>query len=61
MSIAIYDRCSITSGRLRQRVQRGDIDPSFVISHRLPLAQAAQGYEIFNQKKDNCIKVVLKQ
>ncbi|MFM2303767.1 MAG: hypothetical protein RLZZ135_1177 [Cyanobacteriota bacterium] len=45
---------------LLDRVQQGDIDPSFVITHRLPLAQAAQGYEIFNQKKDNCIKVLLK-
>ncbi|AFY66279.1 zinc-dependent alcohol dehydrogenase [Geitlerinema sp. PCC 7407] len=45
---------------LLNRVQNGEIDPSFVITHRLPLEQAAHGYEIFNDKKDSCIKVVLK-
>ncbi|YAF96089.1 MAG: zinc-dependent alcohol dehydrogenase [Nodularia sp. CChRGM 3473] len=46
--------------RLLDHVQQGDIDPSFVITHRLPLEQAPYGYDIFNHKKDNCIKVVLK-
>ena len=41
-------------------IQNGEIDPSFVITHRLPLEQAPHGYEIFKHKKDNCIKVVLK-
>lgn len=45
---------------LLDRVQNGEIDPSFVITHRLPLEEAPHGYEIFKQKKDNCIKVVLK-
>ncbi|WP_017317293.1 zinc-dependent alcohol dehydrogenase [Mastigocladopsis repens] len=45
---------------LLERVQNGEIDPSFVITHRLPLEQAPHGYEIFKHKKDNCIKVVLK-
>lgn len=45
---------------LLERVQNGDIDPSFVITHRLPLEQAPHGYEIFKHKKDNCIKIVLK-
>ena len=31
-----------------------------VISHRLPLAEAPRGYEIFNEKKEDCVKVVLK-
>ncbi|PSB63742.1 glutathione-dependent formaldehyde dehydrogenase [Chroococcidiopsis cubana CCALA 043] len=35
-------------------------DPSRVVTHQLPLEQAAHGYDIFQQKKDNCIKVVLK-
>lgn len=46
--------------KLLDRVQKGDIDPSFVITHSLPLEQAPKGYEIFEQKKDSCIKVVLK-
>jgi threonine dehydrogenase-like Zn-dependent dehydrogenase len=45
---------------LLERVQNGEIDPSFVITHRLPLDQAPQGYEIFKHKKESCIKVVLK-
>lgn len=45
---------------LLERIQNGEIDPSFVITHSLPLDQAPHGYEIFKHKKDNCIKVVLK-
>jgi threonine dehydrogenase-like Zn-dependent dehydrogenase len=45
---------------LLERVQKGEIDPSFVITHRLPLDQAPHGYDIFKNKKENCIKVVLK-
>ncbi len=45
---------------LLDHVQNGDIDPTFIITHRLPLEQAPHGYEIFNNKQDNCIKIVLK-
>jgi threonine dehydrogenase-like Zn-dependent dehydrogenase len=45
---------------LLERIQKGEIDPSFVISHRLPLAQAPHAYEIFKHKQDKCTKVVLK-
>ncbi|HEX2972763.1 MAG TPA: hypothetical protein VHP11_10545, partial [Tepidisphaeraceae bacterium] len=45
---------------LLQRVQKGEIDPSFVITHRLPLSEAPQAYGIFANKQDGCIKVVLK-
>jgi threonine dehydrogenase-like Zn-dependent dehydrogenase len=45
---------------LLERVQNGEIDPSFVITHSLPLDQAPHGYEIFTHKKDSCIKIVLK-
>jgi threonine dehydrogenase-like Zn-dependent dehydrogenase len=45
---------------LLERIQNGEIDPSFVITHTLPLAEAPHGYEIFKHKQDNCIKVVLK-
>jgi threonine dehydrogenase-like Zn-dependent dehydrogenase len=44
---------------LTRRIQNGDIDPSFVITHRLPLSQAPKGYEMFRDKKDGCIKIVL--
>ena len=46
-------------GPLLDRIQRGEIDPSFVITHRLPLADAPRGYEIFKNKREDCIKIVL--
>ncbi|HZR24684.1 MAG TPA: zinc-dependent alcohol dehydrogenase [Vicinamibacterales bacterium] len=41
-------------------IQEGAIDPSFVITHRLPIDQAADAYKVFRDNKDECIKVVLK-
>jgi threonine dehydrogenase-like Zn-dependent dehydrogenase len=45
---------------LLERVEKGEIDPSFVITHRLPLEEAPRGYDMFLNKEDNCVKVVLK-
>ena len=45
--------------KLLQRVQNGDIDPSFVITHRLSLDEAPEAYRTFRDKQDECIKVVL--
>ena len=45
---------------LLERIQSGEIDPTFVITHTLPLKEAPKGYEIFKNKEDNCEKVVLK-
>ena len=44
---------------LMEHIQNGRIDPSFVITHRLPLEQAPEAYRTFRDKKDGCIKVVL--
>ncbi|MDT7595209.1 MAG: hypothetical protein QOJ06_755 [Pseudonocardiales bacterium] len=44
---------------LLQRIRAGEIDPSFVITHRMALEDAPHGYEIFRDKKDGCEKVVL--
>jgi threonine dehydrogenase-like Zn-dependent dehydrogenase len=44
---------------LLERVERGEIDPSFVVSHRVPISQAPKMYQIFRDKQDNCEKVVL--
>ena len=44
---------------LLDRIRRGDIDPTVVISHHLPLDQAPHGYEIFKHKQDGCTKVVM--
>jgi threonine dehydrogenase-like Zn-dependent dehydrogenase len=45
---------------LLQKIEAGEIDPSFVITHRLKLDEAPNAYKTFRDKKDGCIKVVLK-
>jgi threonine dehydrogenase-like Zn-dependent dehydrogenase len=47
-------------GPLLERIQNGEIDPSFVITHRLNLSDAASGYSTFLNKQDECMKVVLR-
>jgi threonine dehydrogenase-like Zn-dependent dehydrogenase len=44
---------------LLERIENGDIDPSFIVTHRLPLDDAPEGYETFKNKQDECVKVVL--
>lgn len=45
---------------LFEKIEKGEIDPSFVITHEMQLDDAAKGYSIFKEKVDHCIKVVLK-
>jgi threonine dehydrogenase-like Zn-dependent dehydrogenase len=44
---------------LLERIERGEIDPTRVITHRLPLAEAPHGYDVFKHKQEGCEKVVL--
>ena len=44
---------------LLARIERGEIDPSFVVTHRLSLDDAANGYDMFMHKQDECMKVVM--
>jgi threonine dehydrogenase-like Zn-dependent dehydrogenase len=44
---------------LLDRVQMGEIDPSVIITHRMPLEQAPDAYRMFRDKQDECVKVVL--
>jgi threonine dehydrogenase-like Zn-dependent dehydrogenase len=44
---------------LLERIERGEIDPSFVVSHRMSLDEAPRAYEMFRDKVDDCTKVVL--
>jgi threonine dehydrogenase-like Zn-dependent dehydrogenase len=44
---------------LLERIQRGEIDPSFIITHRMRLEEAPEGYSTFLHKEDDCVKVVL--
>lgn len=45
---------------LLRHIQNGDIDPSFVVTHSVPIDQAPEMYKTFRDKKDGCVKVVLK-
>jgi threonine dehydrogenase-like Zn-dependent dehydrogenase len=45
---------------LLERVQRRELDPSFVITHRMTLDEAPRAYEMFLRKQDGCEKVVLR-
>ncbi|HKQ08295.1 MAG TPA: zinc-dependent alcohol dehydrogenase [Blastocatellia bacterium] len=45
---------------LLKRIENGEIDPSFVITHRMRLDDAPKGFDIFLNKQDDCMKVVLK-
>ncbi len=47
------------TGPLLKKIQAGEIDPSFVITHRIPLEDAPAAYKTFRDKKDGCIKVVI--
>jgi len=41
-------------------IERGEIDPSFVVTHRMKLDDAPNGYKMFREKQDHCVKIVLK-
>jgi threonine dehydrogenase-like Zn-dependent dehydrogenase len=45
---------------LLRRIERGEIDPSRIITHRVHIDDAPKMYATFQKKKDGCIKVVLK-
>jgi len=45
--------------KLLDHIENGDLNPEAIITHRLPLTEAARGYEIFNEKSEDCRKVVL--
>jgi threonine dehydrogenase-like Zn-dependent dehydrogenase len=44
---------------LLERIEKGQIDPSFVISHRITLDEAPGMYEVWRDKKDNVTKIVI--
>ena len=45
---------------LMERIERDEINPSFVITHRLKLDDAPHGYDMFKKKQDECIKVTMR-
>jgi threonine dehydrogenase-like Zn-dependent dehydrogenase len=68
MGVVVNRSLTIKSGQthvqrymkpLLERIERGEIDPSFVITHRMKLEDAPQGYDLFLNKADGCEKIVL--
>ncbi len=45
---------------LLERIWEGKLQPQAIITHRLPLELAAEGYRLFDRKQDNCRKVILR-
>jgi threonine dehydrogenase-like Zn-dependent dehydrogenase len=45
---------------LLEKIESGQIDPTFIITHTMKLEEAPKGYEMFCEKQDECIKIVLK-
>lgn len=45
---------------LYHQIVKGEFDPTDIVTHQLPLTEAEHAYDIFHNKKDNCIKVILK-
>ena len=45
---------------LLRRIEEGQIDPSFVITHEVPLEKGLEMYKVFRDKQDGCVKVVLR-
>jgi threonine dehydrogenase-like Zn-dependent dehydrogenase len=45
---------------LLERIRKGEIDPSFIVTHRMSLDDAPEGFDLFLNKQDECMKVVLK-
>jgi threonine dehydrogenase-like Zn-dependent dehydrogenase len=46
--------------RLLDYIEQGDIDPTFLITHDIPLEESPKGYELFKEKKDNCVRAVFR-
>jgi threonine dehydrogenase-like Zn-dependent dehydrogenase len=44
---------------LLERIENGELDPTFIITHRMSLDEAPDGYSTFLAKEDDCVKVVL--
>lgn len=46
-------------GPLLEHIMKAEVDPSFIITRRLSLDEAPEGYATFNDKQDGCVKIVM--
>ena len=44
--------------RMIEHVQKGELDPSFMMTHKMPLEDTPQGYQLFKDKQDGCVRAV---
>jgi hypothetical protein len=45
---------------LLDRITKGELDPSYLVTHRLGLEDGARGYDLFKTKQDGCVRVVFR-
>ena len=60
VSFRMGDARAAFPARILQHIESGELHPEQIISHHMPLSEAATGYHIFNSEEENCRKVVLK-
>jgi threonine dehydrogenase-like Zn-dependent dehydrogenase len=46
-------------GALFEHIQRGELDPSYLLTHRVTLDDASKAYKTFGKREDNCMRVVI--
>lgn len=46
--------------RLFELIQEGELDPAFLLTHPMPLEEAARGYELFKNKEDRCMRAAFR-
>ena len=57
--VVAQDKRSHSGHQPALRTLNGEIDPTFIVTHRLPLSEATRGYELFKNRQEDCLKVVL--
>jgi threonine dehydrogenase-like Zn-dependent dehydrogenase len=60
LDVTTYKHVNRWTDDLLRRIEDGQIDPSFVITHTVGLEDGPEMYKVFRDKQDSCIKVVLK-
>ena len=54
----VADKARDAPSKVRSGVLNGELDPSILVSHRMPLEDAPRGYELFKDKEDGCMRAV---
>ena len=46
--------------RMLDHVQKGELDPSILLTHRMSLEEAPRGYDMFKNKQDGCVRAAFR-